>query len=148
MRAHMIMAGTTVALVVSALVFQALPLSQSAPTGRDAPHAVGPGRSAAEHPLVQFSDARLISPAPELSAVPDQPAPEPAPARESPIPSLRGIVRQGNEPIAWLAFEGGPSRPVGVAESIGDWRVIQIDETRVVLEAGPRRETVSLFAEP
>lgn len=148
MRAQMIMAGTTVALVVAALGLQALPFSRAASAGRVDPRTLDQDAVAFERPLVQFSEARLISPAPEPMAVPDQPAPEPTPAGASPLPSLRGIVRQGNEPIAWLAFEGGPSRSVGVDEAIGDWRVLQIDETRVLLEAGSRRETVSLFAEP
>ena len=148
MRAQMIMAGATVALVLAALGLQTLPLSPGAPTGRGDPHVLGQEMSAAEHPPGQFSDARLISPAPEPAAVSDQPALEPAPARVLPLPSLRGIVRQDGEPIAWLAFEGEPSRPVGVDEVIGVWRVIQIDETRVVLEAGSRRETVSLFSGP
>ena len=65
-----------------------------------------------------------------------------------PIPSLLGIVQQDEELTAWLAPDGEASRAVVLGEEIGGWRVVEMSETRLLLEADDRREVLNLFEGP
>lgn len=74
---------------------------------------------------------------------------EPQP-RSLQLPQLTGLGSDEAGPLAWLSLAQGPARSLRVGERIGDWEVVSIGATSIVLEAGERREQLFVFqsAEP
>ena len=103
---------------------------------------------AIEPPTAQFGDARLVGSGPqtEASVVIEEPARAAAP--ELPAPALLGIVRQNGELTAWLSFDGAEARAAILGDEIEGWRLTEISETRLVVEASGRREVLGLFDGP
>ena len=106
-------------------------------------------RVAAIEPLTaRFGDARLVGADSQIEApvVIEEPVREAA--SELPAPALLGIVRQDGELTAWLSFDGAEARAAFLGDEIEGWRLIEISETRLALEAGGRQEVLGLFDGP
>lgn len=148
MRIGAVLLSTAAGLALAGVALVLLPVGYLE-RARIQPEATGADEAPTPHrPVAEFGDGRLL----RLEALSQAPAMvEPTAPQEVlllPIPSLLGIVQQDEELTAWLAPDGEASRAVVLGEEIGGWRVVEMSETRLLLEADDRREVLNLFEGP
>jgi hypothetical protein len=139
-----LLGGSGIGLVLASALLPFLPsfapaveagpeMSAPEPVQQDVVVAVFTAPLAFERPAA-LDEAR-IDPQPEQAL---------SPVRSS-EPRLYGIANQTGEDLAWIALDGSAVVRVGLDGTIGDWRIIRIDQTEVEVVNDERSLVLQLF---